>query len=200
MGRYDDGNPAVLEKSLGLGRVMLVTSSFSLAWNDLPIRGVFLPFLYQTVDYLGGRLGRSGGEQYYVIVGETIRLASTRSTTVTNPDGKTITVTGSADETSLFTDTDRPGLYTVGAGGRTDTFAVNLDTEESDISRVDIEEFVASVINPVTESQEAKEMKAQASFTENKEVERRQKLWWYLSLTLLLVVLGETFLASRTHR
>jgi hypothetical protein len=65
---------------------------------------------------------------------------------------------------------------------------------------MDIEEFVAAVINPITESQEAQEMKSQANQMQNAEIKRRQRLWWYLSLFLLAVVLGETFLASRTHR
>ena len=65
---------------------------------------------------------------------------------------------------------------------------------------MDIEEFVVAVINPITESQEAQEMKSQANQMQNAEIERRQRLWWFLSLFLLAVVLGETFLASRTHR
>jgi len=109
-------------------------------------------------------------------------------------------VSGSADQTPLFTETNETGLYQVGPKDSGEMFAVNLDTDESDISHVDIEEFVSAVINPVTESQEARELKAQASMVENTEVERRQKLWWYLSLMLLVVVLAETLIASRTHR
>jgi hypothetical protein len=101
---------------------------------------------------------------------------------------------------ALFTETIEPGLYSHDSTVRTGHFAINLDTRESDFTRLEIEEFVAAVINPVTESQEAQEMKSQANQLQSAEVERRQRLWWYLSMFLLTVVLGETFLASRTHR
>ncbi|MBT5874902.1 MAG: VWA domain-containing protein [Candidatus Latescibacteria bacterium] len=200
IGRFDDGSPAIIEKSSGSGRILMLSSTFSLAWNDLPIRGVFLPFLYQTVDYLGDRLGRSGANRNFFLVGESVRLESTRSMTITSPSNVRSMVSGSADQTPLFTETNETGLYQVGPKDSGEMFAVNLDTDESDISHVDIEEFVSAVINPVTESQEARELKAQASMVENTEVERRQKLWWYLSLMLLVVVLAETLIASRTHR
>ena len=200
LAKFDDGNPAILEKPIGMGKVLLMPSSFSPVWNDFAIRGVFLPFLYQTVDYLGGRLGSTGSGRHYYLVGEAVRLSSTRSTTLTKPSGVQVTVIGSSDETPLFTETNEPGLYQMGRNGISGAFAVNLDTEESDIDHVDIEEFVAAVINPAEESQEKREMQTQVSLAENTEIERRQRLWWYLSLVLLVLILGETYLAGRTHR
>lgn len=198
VGKFDDGFPAIIEKSLGRGRTLMFSSTLDLSWNDLPIRGVFVPFLYQSIDYLAAQI-LSGDRQsaYYQLIGETIRLPDDTKS-VTTPTGAEIAIAQSDTEMPLFTDTSMPGLYS--HDGSVGHFAVNLDTKESDFTRMEIEEFVAAVINPVTESQEALEMKSQANFMQNAEIERRQRIWWYLSLFLLAVVLGETFLASRTHR
>lgn len=201
LGRYDDGSAAILEKTLGQGHVLFVTSTFNLTWNDLPIRGVFLPFLHQSVDYLAGRLADGNGRQKgYQLVGEAVRLPIPTSATVVKPSKAQIPVNGVSDEPPLFTETDEPGIYSIGPEGQYGHFAINLDTRESDLTHLDVEELVAAVINPVTESIEAQAMKTQASVVQNTVMERRQRLWWFLTLGLLIVVLGETFLASRTHR
>lgn len=201
LGRYDDGSPAFIERSLGQGRVLLFTSTLNLDWNDLPIRGVYVPFLYQTVDYLAGRLaGGDGKVRRYHLIGEAVRLPVVPPTVVTRPASQPVTMAGSSSETVLYTGTDEPGLYRVGPDGRDGHFAVNVDTRESDLTHLDVEEMVAAVTNPITESEEAQALKAQANLEQNTELERRQRMWWYLSLGLLVLVLGETLLASRTHR
>jgi hypothetical protein len=201
LGRYDDGTPALLEKQMGQGRILMFTSTLDLSWNDFPIRGVFVPFLYQTVDYLAGQFSvRNQRTPYYRLIGEAVRLPAGSGAMVRTPSGEQIAIERSAAEPPLFSDTREPGLYEVDTDGGKQYVAINLDTRESDFTRLDVEEFVAAMINPVTESQEAQEMKALADRTEHEEIERRQRLWWYLSLGLLAIVLGETFLASRTHR
>ena len=200
LGKFDDGNIALLEKTLGRGRSLMLTSTLDLTWNDFSIRGVFVPFLYQSVDYLAAQVSYDDRRsQYYHLIGETVRLPDDVKT-VTSPSKAPFTLERSETEMALFTETIEPGLYSHDSTVRTGHFAINLDTRESDFTRLEIEEFVAAVINPVTESQEAQEMKSQANQLQSAEVERRQRLWWYLSMFLLTVVLGETFLASRTHR
>ena len=48
LARFDDGAPALLERRVGSGRVLLWTSSLDLAWNDLPLKPVFLPFVHRS--------------------------------------------------------------------------------------------------------------------------------------------------------
>lgn len=201
LAKFENADPALIEKTLGQGRILLFLSTFNSAWNDLPVRGVYLPFLYQMVDYLSGQLaGHDKRNRRYHLIGETVRLTGASSPLIAKPSGAQITMDSTPGDIALFTETDEPGLYAVGPGGSGGHFAVNLDTRESDLTHLDLEELVAAVINPVTESKEAQEMKAQASLAQNTEIERRQRLWWYLSVFLLAVILGETFLASRTHR
>ncbi len=198
--RFDDGAAAVAEKPLGNGRTFLVLSTFDLAWTDFPIREVFVPFLYESMDYLASRgTMHERGAGLYRLAGEAVRLPDDARHVVL-PSGEQVPVETSRSGRKLFTQTRHPGLYRVQSAGGQQTFAVNLDTRESDFTRMDAEAFAAAMINPVATSPEARETASQDRLARDAEVERRQGLWWILGFTLIALVLGETLLANRTHR
>ena len=198
--RFDDGSAAIAEKSLGNGRTFLVLTTFDLSWTDLPIREVFVPFIYESIDYLASRGSLHGrGTGLYRLAGESVRLPDD-ALYVELPSGERIPADASQSGTKLFTRTDRPGMYRVQSEGGLHAFAVNLDTRESDFTRMDVESFASAVINPVARSPESRESETLASLARDAEVERRQRLWWFLGFTLIALVLGETLLANRTHR
>ena len=198
--RFDDGSAAVAEKSLGNGRTFLVLTTFDLSWTDFPIREVFVPFLYESIDYLASRGSMHGrGTDLYRLAGEAVRLPED-ARHVEVPSGERIPAEASQSGTKLFTRTERPGLYRVQSEGTQHAFAVNLDTRESDFTRLDVESFASALINPVARSPESRETETLARLALDAEVERRQRLWWFLGFTLIALVLGETFLANRTHR
>ncbi len=198
--RFDDGAAAVAEKPLGNGRTFLVLSTFDLAWTDFPIREVFVPFLYESIDYLASRgTMHERGAGLYRLAGEAVRLPDDAQH-VELPSGEQVPVETSRSGRKLFTQTRQPGLYRVQSEGGQQTFAVNLDTRESDFTRMDAEAFAAALINPVAVSPESRETESLARFVRDAEVERRQGLWWILGFTLIALMLGETLLANRTHR
>ncbi|MCY3714213.1 MAG: VWA domain-containing protein [Gemmatimonadetes bacterium] len=198
--RFDDGAVAVAEKPLGNGRTFLVLSTFDLAWTDFPIREVFVPFLYESIDYLASRgTMHERGAGLYRLAGEAVRLPDDAQHVVL-PSGEQVPAETSRSGRKLFTQTRQPGLYRVQSAGGLLTFAVNLDTRESDFTRMDAEAFAAAMINPVAASPEARETASQDRLARDAEVERRQGLWWILGFTLIALVLGETLLANRTHR
>jgi hypothetical protein len=47
--RFGDGVPAVMERTWGLGRVVLFSSTANTAWNDLPVRPSFVPLIHRTL-------------------------------------------------------------------------------------------------------------------------------------------------------
>ena len=198
--RFDDGAAAVAEKPLGNGRTFLVLSTFDLAWTDFPIREVFVPFLYESIDYLASRgTMHEHGAGLYRLAGEAVRLPDGAQYVVL-PSGEQVPVETSRTGSKLFTQTRQPGLYRVQSEDGQQTFAVNLDTRESDFTRMDAEAFAAALINLVAVSPESRETESLARFVRDAEVERRQGLWWILGFTLIALVLGETLLANRTHR
>lgn len=198
--RFEDGSAAVAEKPLGSGRTFLVLSTFDLSWTDFPIREVFVPFLYESIDYLASRGTLHGrGAGLYRLAGEAVRLPDD-ALHVELPSGERVPAEASQTGTRLFTRTQRPGLYRVQSEGGPHTFAVNLDTRESDFTRMDVEAFASALINPVAASPESRETETLAREARDAEVERRQRLWWFLGFTVIALVLGETLLANRTHR
>lgn len=50
--KYSDGQPAVMERTWGFGRVVQFSSTVDSAWNDLCIRPVFLPLIHRTLGAL----------------------------------------------------------------------------------------------------------------------------------------------------
>jgi hypothetical protein len=51
--RFSNGLPALLERPLGEGRVVLFASDLDRRWNDLPLHPAFVPFVLETVRHAG---------------------------------------------------------------------------------------------------------------------------------------------------
>ena len=50
--RFTDGTPAIVERTVGQGRVVLFASSANTTWNDLPVRPAFVPLLARSLGAL----------------------------------------------------------------------------------------------------------------------------------------------------
>ncbi|MGE5816207.1 MAG: hypothetical protein ACM36C_17090, partial [Acidobacteriota bacterium] len=60
LARFNDGAPALLERSLGEGRVLFFASDVNRGWNDLPLQSSFVPFVHEIARYLGPSRSPSG--------------------------------------------------------------------------------------------------------------------------------------------
>ena len=146
---YGDGGAAILERPLGRGRVLLMTTPVSdpaddLAWNLLPI-GRAWPFLIlsnQMTLYLVG----AADVEFNYYPGQTAVVpisgdGDRASLVLTTPsDVKTTVPTDAAEETLRITTTDEAGNYALEAGGtrsgvRTG-FSVNLPLAQTDLDRI----------------------------------------------------------------
>ena len=54
LARFDTGEPALVERAAGRGRVMVFASTLDLNWNDLALKPMFLPFVHQLGRHLSG--------------------------------------------------------------------------------------------------------------------------------------------------
>ena len=123
--RFEDGSPAIVEKVIGEGRVLLFASTMDRKWTDIPIRPVFLPLLHEISLYLVGIQEGQGKElisgQPAVLTAESVEL----------PSGHVVLLPGGE---TTFRETKLPGIYTP----RPDTgyFSVNVDVSESDLSKI----------------------------------------------------------------
>ena len=54
LARFDTGEPALVERAAGRGRVIVFASTLDLNWNDLALKPMFLPFVHQLGRHLSG--------------------------------------------------------------------------------------------------------------------------------------------------
>ena len=66
LARFDDGAPALAQRRVGAGTVLVWTSTLNTAWNDFPLHPVFLPLVREMVRFAGGTQERVP----YFIVGQ----------------------------------------------------------------------------------------------------------------------------------
>ncbi len=71
--QYDNGMPALLERRIGQGRVLVWTSTMDLGWGNLPLQSVFMPLVQRMVGYLGGEAAQ-GSARFDGTVGQPVSI------------------------------------------------------------------------------------------------------------------------------
>ncbi len=128
--RLENGDPLLIERSLGNGRLLLWTSSLDRSWNELPKAPVFVPFVAGISDHLLGGAGFTNE----AALGSTLALAAMGMSggQIFAPDGESVLGLGGAGTDVLL---DRIGFYELVGGGRAELVAVNFDARESDLAQ-----------------------------------------------------------------
>ena len=138
LARFDDGQPALLERRVGTGRVLMWTSTLDTTWTDLALKPVFVPFVHRVVRYLGAyrepRPWRTVGD----VVDPGLQApakGSDVSRVALTPSGARISLDGDGPEVLELAE---QGFYEFRAQGRdADTpvvVASNVDLAESDLT------------------------------------------------------------------
>lgn len=55
LARFDNGLPALVERSVGRGRLLVIASDLGARWNQWPLSPTFVPWLHDVVGYLAAR-------------------------------------------------------------------------------------------------------------------------------------------------
>jgi len=146
---FSDGRPAVLERPLGAGRVLTMTTPVSdrpnqNPWNLLPV-GEAWPFMI-LVNEMASYLAGSSDEQLNYYAGQTAVLqidpSAQRSTyLLTGPGGVNFPISADVERHRLvITIIEQPGNYRVRAGGQEAGFdrglSVNLAPEQTQLERI----------------------------------------------------------------
>ena len=190
--RFDKGDPALLQVPVGKGLLFVLTSGWQPVDSQLALSSKFVPFLFSLLELSGGLKAQLA--QY--VVGDTISLGATNATqelTVQKPDGAEV----KAKATERFSDTSLPGIYTVTAGQFTHRFAVNLDPGESRTAPLPMEDLERLRLPMNAPSPEmVKQAETKRLHLQATELEQRQKIWRWLIVTALLILILETWLAG----
>ncbi len=196
LARFDNGDPAFLEIPKGKGRLLALMSGWQPADSQLALSSKFVPLLYSILDQAGGIQAQL--TQFHV--GDELNLASPgadQPVTVQKPDGNQIRL--KPGET-LFSATDLPGIYTVVSAQPPFRFPVNLEAAESRTAPLPAEELERLGVPMRPHGIELTRELEQKRRLHDAELENQQKLWRWLIVAALMVLLLETWLAGRLTR
>ena len=206
--RFDDGNPALTERYVGSGRVLLWASTVDSFWNDLAKKPVYLPFVHRVVE----DLATDAAPTPWFEAGQVLNLSeqdvalgvgglAAADYVVMSPLGRRIPVEVGGDRGG-FINLMEQGLYEVhDANAASDVpslLAVNVDLAEADLTSVDPEELASMVPGRVGGTREVGPAEARVMAADD--LERRQSMWWYLLVAAALFFVAETLVSNRLSR
>jgi hypothetical protein len=190
--RLGDQTPLLLEKRIGEGRVVLLTSGLDNLTNDFPLHPAFVPFIEQTARYLAGSERQGGARPVDAYLELRNAKEKGQGVEVTDPEGKRPLTLGEAASAQSFQLTEA-GYYQLRlANGRQDEVAVNPDPKESNLDV--IPEDVLALWQGKGGEDSPQSVSGATPAVPHK---TPQTLWWYVMLLLLASAVTESVLASR---
>jgi len=148
----NSGDPLIVEEPIERGRVVLVATSADRSWTLLPIWPSFVPLVQELLAFcVSGQL-----QQRNVTVGEPLGGSLPADVTgvslsieepIPEPDDHRRSVATHMEGDYVawsFSETMLSGIYKAHFGpplSRSQTFAVNVDTAESDLTQLDVDEL-----------------------------------------------------------
>ena len=194
LARFDAGTPAVLERTVGRGRVMLWGSTLDVSWSDLPTKPVFLPFIHQAVRHLAGYTE----PEPWLTVGQVLNASAVLARgpaaqrVVLTPSGRRLPLD---DEGTDVLELTEQGFYEIrGDANQADAIvAANVDPAEADLTPMDPHEITAAAVGAGDGSAGAP---TGVPLTPEAK-EKNQRLWWYLLVAGILLLGADTLLSNR---
>lgn len=194
--RFENGDPAIYERSVGKGWFVAFTSGWNPADSQLARSSKFVPLMTALLDRHDPRPFDAPSH----VVGDAIPLPPpddpAKGWTVRKPDGATAATRPGA---ATFSEADQPGVYTLETPAGARSFAVNLDPSESKTGPLAVETLEQYGCRMASDDRDASEREHQRQL-QNAELESRQKLWRWLILATIGVLIVETWLAARLSR
>lgn len=190
--RLADGTPLLLDKPVGEGHLLLLTSGLGNLTNDLPLHPVFIAFVDRAAQYLSGSAQVSGARLVDAYAQLRAVPGPAGSVEVIDPDGKRPLTLAEA-RTAQTLRLTRAGFYQIRfANGRDAVLGVNTDRRESDLAPMP--EDVQKLWTGASRGEAARAAQTAAA----EQVKQPVSLWWYVMLLALLAALAESALAARS--
>jgi len=196
LARFDDGQPALVERRVGTGRVLLWTSTLDTTWTDLALKPVFVPFVNRVVRYLGAYREPRPWRMVGDVVDPGLQAparGSDVSRVALTPSGSRISLDGDGPE---VLELGEQGFYEFRAQGRDGDIPVvvasNVDLAESDLTPLDPQEIAAAALGRA-----GGEAAGPLAPPTDDAQESAQRVWWYLLFAGLLLLGAETVVANR---
>jgi hypothetical protein len=194
LAKFDGTAPAVLDRRVGSGRVVLWASALDKSWSDLPTKGVFVPFVHQSLRYLAAY----SEARPWLNVGQVLDASTAAlkkdaaQRVVLTPSGRRVPL---QDEGSDVMELTESGFYELRARDNdVVVVAVNVDSAEADLTPLDPKEIALAAVAGGANANGGKE--AEVPLTAEAQ-ERSQRLWWYLLVAGLLLLGADTVMSNR---
>ncbi len=195
------GAPLLLEREIGFGRVVLMTSTADRAWTNLPAHPIFPILVHETITLAT----RRPFERQFMVNEPLVAVIPGQipdtSAAFRDPEGQESSVRVTQKETMRVAELSRqtaPGFYEVvlASVGNPIRLAVNVDTRESDVMNLSGVELQAALSGlPLTIRSEDQDLAAVI-----RESRVGREFWRVLMLLALAVFAVEGMLARRFSR
>jgi hypothetical protein len=188
--RLGDQTPLLLEKRIGEGRVLLLTSGLDNLTNDFPLNPAFVPFIEQTARYLAGSERQGGARPVDAYLDLRNAKGQAQGVEVTDPEGKRPLTLGESASAQSFQLTEAGFYHLRLANGRQDEVGVNPDPKESNLDIIPDDAIALWKGAGGGESSPGTSAATPPARTP-------EKLWWYVMLLLFASAIAESILASQ---
>ena len=192
---FDDGDPFLVEQTIGKGRLFVMTSGWHPADSQLALSTKFVPLLEGLL-----RRGDGAAVEAQYAVGDPVALPAGQSPqvkrSVHTPDG----IEHAIDPVArTFSGTAEPGIYRLTLSEQVIPLAVNVPADESrttPLAPEELEQWGAKLgTKPVSDELATRQRQLQII-----ELENRQKLWRWLIVAVIGLLVAETALAGGLAR
>lgn len=194
----DTGDPFLMEKQFGKGRVIECCTACDDDWSNLPARPAYLPLMQQLVTYLASTVYPPRNVNVGQQLAALLRPENAdKIATITDPDAKRHEIKAVLrDDHCLveFADTDLPGLYVLETpDNETIHFVVNTSRAESDVALLDEKEFA-----DLAEMMQAKAVSSAEQYLQlDKQRRFGREIWKPLLAAVLVLLFLEVLLQQR---
>lgn len=189
--QFDNTLPALVEREVGKGKVILFASTMDLEWNNLALQGMYLPFVHETLRHLV----QSEIRQNAYTIGDVISIGTGDENSqfeIRRADGSLSSLTSNEPLQA-----DSPGFIEAVSNDSTRVFAVNLQAEESNLLATTVAAINDLIINPETSPIQSREVRTAQMAAE---LEQPQRVWWWILGLVILLLLAEAKIANTTYR
>lgn len=178
-----NGSPLLLEKALGTGKFLFLTSALDVDWSNLAIEPLFVAFIVRSVEHLSGDTATNP----YRSVGDSVNLPP--GAQIQSPDGNPLREINQLSTRGAVV-LETPGVYTIQSASGKKSLSVNSDPRESDIRSIDTaaQERWSNLIS--SDAPEATPAAGKNQFT-------NKGFWRWLLPLLAIIALFESMFSHR---
>ncbi len=197
--RFDDDSPAIWQtlRKEGEGQVVVFATGWQPSHSQLALSSKFLPIINRVIEF------SATAPQVVdsMVIGQPLKLPAAYLNATVRCESRSFRRDPDRSVSDQF---DRPGVYhfTVNDGPsdmEDVSIAVNLDPAESQTEPMPLEQLTAYGVQVGKHLDAASEVEQKRQLRD-KELEDKQRLWKWLIVGAIALILGETWLAGRTDR